>query len=244
MSPSGLRLSPFSSGIDLPAFLPALTFSAGPLCVDRVAAPDCAGPEHVFVIKVWPFRYYDCIRNPATIPGVLLCFHPECTIVRSCVQGRGGIPPGPLEAISIDFLFQYGRCKSWFSTWHAGPCRPPTYRPHNTASLRGPPFAVEVAWTLTVTNPTAALNKRDDFLSLDSDVLVISETSAVAKAQAAVANEFRPWGYRFVWGKPVPSHDRSESLQPSLRGLASGVAIATRLSVHAPQPALSWPKFC
>ena len=86
--------------------------------------------------------------------------------------------------------------------------------------------------TVMVVNPTSVLHKAPLFKALEADLIGLSETSAVATAQQRVGAEMRPAGYRCHWGHPVLAHAREGSSKEILRGLASGVAILSRIPSH------------
>ena len=89
-----------------------------------------------------------------------------------------------------------------------------------------------------VVNPTSVLNKAHAFAHVGADVLALSETSAVAQVQKITGKAMHRHGYRLHWGAPVPSHQREFSVQTCLRGLAAGVALASRLPSRSSQPGL------
>ena len=87
---------------------------------------------------------------------------------------------------------------------------------------------------LAVLNPTSLLNKEAHLVALQSHVCMISETSAVAKAQHVVAGRLRSTGLSWVWGTAVPPHQTDTARARSLRGHAAGVAIASLFPVRPP----------
>ncbi|CAE7241088.1 unnamed protein product [Symbiodinium sp. CCMP2456] len=89
-----------------------------------------------------------------------------------------------------------------------------------------------------VANPTSVLHKVPLFLQTGADVLALSETSAVAQVQSLTQRAFKKHGFKVHWGCAVPSHGREDSALPSLRGMAAGVALASRLPSRASRPAL------
>ncbi|CAE7258026.1 unnamed protein product, partial [Symbiodinium microadriaticum] len=87
---------------------------------------------------------------------------------------------------------------------------------------------------LAVFNPTSLLNKESHLVALRSHVCLISETSAVAKAQHVVAGRLRSTGFSWVWGTAVPPHQTETTRASSMRGHAAGVAIASLFPVRPP----------
>ncbi|CAE7242092.1 unnamed protein product [Symbiodinium sp. CCMP2592] len=66
-------------------------------------------------------------------------------------------------------------------------------------------------------------------VAVQADVISLSETSAVARAQKVTAAALRKHGFKAHWGDPVQPHCRAESDRPSMRGLAAGVGLLSRL---------------
>ncbi|CAE7239566.1 unnamed protein product [Symbiodinium sp. CCMP2592] len=81
---------------------------------------------------------------------------------------------------------------------------------------------------IAVINPTAILHKDRELLDLDQDIVLASETSAVAAAQRIVAHKLRPAGFTTVWSAPVAPHQSQREHRTTLRGHASGVALFSR----------------
>ena len=71
-------------------------------------------------------------------------------------------------------------------------------------------------------------------MALRCHVCLVSETSAVAKAQRIVSNRLRSTGFSWVWGTAVPPHQAETCRSDSLRGHAAGVAIASLFPVRLP----------
>ena len=71
-----------------------------------------------------------------------------------------------------------------------------------------------------------------------ADVLALAETSAVDRVQKLVGRDMQRHSYRVHWGRSVACHSRPETAQPVLRGLAAGVALASRLPSRASRPGL------
>ena len=91
-----------------------------------------------------------------------------------------------------------------------------------------------------VVNPTAVHRKEDIFNELAADVFGIAETSAVAGVQHSFASGMRQYGYHTTFGAPVAVHGRDGRDTMSLRGMAGGVAIASKLPCR-PSPAAFKP---
>ena len=87
---------------------------------------------------------------------------------------------------------------------------------------------------LAVLNPTSLLNKEAQLVALRCHVCLVSETSAVAKAQRIVSGRLRSTGFSWVWGTAVPPHQAETCRSDSLRGHAAGVAIASLFPVRLP----------
>ena len=84
---------------------------------------------------------------------------------------------------------------------------------------------VATDFKLAVINPTAVLGKETDILALQQDMVLLSETSAVERAQRMAATAFRQAQCYSQWSPPVPPH--SAGLD-SLRGHAEGTAVVSR----------------
>ena len=92
---------------------------------------------------------------------------------------------------------------------------------------------------LAVVNPTTVLNKEAELHSLQAQIYLLAETAAVARAQDIVTARLRPAGYHWVWGSPVASHvSGNDMTTDSLRGMASGTAVASLFPVRPPFTAL------
>ena len=92
---------------------------------------------------------------------------------------------------------------------------------------------------VAVANPTAVQGKADVFVKLGAQVLLLSETSAVLPVQTQVAQQLRRRGFASVWGAPVEPHLSPKDGQPTRRGHAAGVAIASSLPLTSPPVQLS-----
>ena len=100
------------------------------------------------------------------------------------------------------------------------------------------PHSKGAACVFAVINPTSVLHKAPALKATGADVLLLAETSAVERAQTLTGNAMRKDGFKVLWGQPVPSHSRDSCPQGTLRGLAAGVAIASRLPAHVACPAM------
>ena len=80
-----------------------------------------------------------------------------------------------------------------------------------------------------VLNPTALRGKVPELLSLDADLLCVSETSAVESVQKELKFAMRVEGYASYFGAPVPFHLTDAASDTAVRGQAGGVAIFTRV---------------
>ena len=100
------------------------------------------------------------------------------------------------------------------------------------------PYSKDAACVFAVINPTSVLHKAAALKATGADVLLLAETSAVERAQSLTGNAMRKDGFKVLWGQPVPSHSRDSCPQGTLRGLAAGVAIASRLPAHVACPTM------
>ncbi|CAE6968657.1 unnamed protein product [Symbiodinium sp. CCMP2456] len=87
---------------------------------------------------------------------------------------------------------------------------------------------------LAVVNPTSVLNKEPHLVALQCHICLLSETSAVDRAQQVVRRRLHQAGFAWVWGEPVPAHQTERAPTGSMRGHAAGVAIASLFPVRAP----------
>ena len=87
--------------------------------------------------------------------------------------------------------------------------------------------------SITVANPTAILSKLHEVLELKSDLILMSETSAVASTQTTFAKQLRPHGYKAHWSAPVEPHHSSPGRPESRRGCAAGCVVIASLPSHA-----------
>ena len=92
------------------------------------------------------------------------------------------------------------------------------------------------AVVIAVINPTSVLNKTQELLALNADIIMMSETSAVSRAQQLMTSALRRHSFKAMWGDAVPSHCHEGQNTEGLRGLAAGVAVATTLPASFPKP--------
>ena len=85
--------------------------------------------------------------------------------------------------------------------------------------------------TFAVANPTAIYQKTDLCCQLNSQVLLLSETSATSVVQRNEEYSFRRAGFKTVWGSPAPPQ-MSAGKSESLRGAAVGVSIHSQLPIR------------
>ncbi len=78
-------------------------------------------------------------------------------------------------------------------------------------------------------NPTTVLHRENTIQQLDLDLLGLAETSATKPAQISVKNNLRKLGYYSHWSLPVDNHRPMINGQDSLRGVATGVAIVSKI---------------
>eukprot|EP00435_Cladocopium_sp_Y103_P073917 s162_g45.t1 len=98
-------------------------------------------------------------------------------------------------------------------------------------------------WRLAISNPTAVYKKTDEVVSLDSDVVVFSETSATSVIQTDVSGHLTRKGFRCFWSKPAPPKKLTSDSRPSFRGEALGTSIFTKLPSRVARinyPAFLW----
>ncbi|CAE6969160.1 ngoBIM [Symbiodinium sp. CCMP2592] len=120
-----------------------------------------------------------------------------------------------------------------------GDATPPSTEPEHQAA----PPSDDTTFRLSVVNPTSILHKEAALLQLRCHVYLLSETSAVEEAQTIVSQRLRAARLTWVWGKPVAPHYREGASQPSLRGHAAGVALASVFPARAPFQAMHGPAF-
>ena len=82
---------------------------------------------------------------------------------------------------------------------------------------------------VAVINPTAIHSKVPAVTSFGAHLVLLSETSAVEAVQVSCQKEFRVKNMQVVWSPPVESHAARKTGEPTLRGHALGVAVASSL---------------
>ena len=90
-------------------------------------------------------------------------------------------------------------------------------------------------------NPTTVLNRETSIMDLDLDFFGMAETSATRPVQTQVQLNLKKGGYTCHWSQPVDNHRPMINEQISLRGVASGVAVVSRIPTRQfrdPLPAL------
>ena len=104
----------------------------------------------------------------------------------------------------------------------------------NTQLPAGTAEPCDDTFQVAVVNPTSVLNKHQQLLATGADILCVSETSAVLKAQHIVSSKLRASKFGVVWSPPVASHCHQEQEKTSLRGCALGAAVMSRFPVRPP----------
>ena len=79
--------------------------------------------------------------------------------------------------------------------------------------------------TLAVCNPTAVHGKIQQLVSLNADIICVSETSATNVIQKEATNELSKLGFKSFWSVPVAPKKATLDNRPSYRGEAVGTAI-------------------
>ena len=93
------------------------------------------------------------------------------------------------------------------------------------------------SFVVAVVNPTAVNGKAHVLAQLGAQVIFLSETSAVQQVQDNTGKELKSREFHTVWGMPVDAHVSQKTGQPTLRGFAAGVAVASCLPLaRAPVP--------
>ena len=80
-----------------------------------------------------------------------------------------------------------------------------------------------------VCNPHAILSNKKEILELDSQVVLVSETSATKVAQAEFTNNIKHDGFSVHWSLAVEPKVQTLDGRPSFRGEPIGTAILTNL---------------
>ena len=160
--------------------------------------------------------FFRRLRCPSPFSGHLLWDTPKLTLRRRlyCGQRIGeALHPGPRQQSLLTSFFGN--------------------QPEETATTtdkRGD------TCVFAVVNPTSVLHKAHLFQELGADVVLMSETSAVSRVQQVTGQALSKLGFRCHWGHAVACHSRAEDTGPTLRGLAAGVAIASRLPSRKSRP--------
>ena len=100
-------------------------------------------------------------------------------------------------------------------------------------SLPRPPPPDPHVFTVCVANPTSILGKATDLLSLQADLLLLAETSAVLSTQRDMQCQLHKHRIRCFWSPPADPHYAAEGRE-SRRGHAVGTAICTTSPAHLP----------
>ena len=82
---------------------------------------------------------------------------------------------------------------------------------------------------MAVINPTALHGKVPEVLALQADVVFASETSAVAIVQRQLASSLSGHGFKSFFSMPAPPLLEDAAPEHHVRGLATGVAILSRV---------------
>ena len=173
-----------------------------------------------------PFPFMDCL----SLSGV--GFTPPCFFVLPAAMWCSRLHLYPLRGADRIVLCQTSQTFLVPQAWTPAPWT--SNGRVGEASNPGP--CTKDAFRCAIINPTAINNKLPEILSLNADLVFVSETSAVACVQKTVAAGLRQHGFRSFFSSPVPPlmHDAVEA--QSVRGVASGVAILARTPAR---PALS-----
>ena len=158
-------------------------------------------------------------------PTVWLVPSPAWRPLLGCGHRWGeALHPGPSSQTSLHCYFASDRTQE-----PRLPARPPA----TDASSSD-----KTSCVFAVVNPTSVLHKVPLLLRTEADVIAMSETSAVAAVQQMTQKHFTRHSFKVHWGQAVPSHSREDAAHPTLRGLAAGVALASRLPSHRSCPPL------
>ena len=99
-----------------------------------------------------------------------------------------------------------------------------------------------------VVNPTTLNNAAWKFSKLSFDLTLVSETSATKAMHHTYAKAFHDFGFRILWGPPVPASRVCVSGADSLKGRALGVCLVASkpIAVRPSRDALpdSWDATC
>ena len=129
------------------------------------------------------------------------------------------VNPGPLRQSSLQAFFG-AKSSAGAAPAANTPAAPNQNGHHETMTCR-----------LAVINPTALLGKEDDILSMQQDLYLVSETSAVQRAQQLCTAQLRRSKFHVQWSPPVQAHNSADTTI-SLRGHAEGTAILSRYPIR------------
>ena len=93
------------------------------------------------------------------------------------------------------------------------------------AKQKNPGPGDEHCVTLAVCNPNAVHGKIKQLVSLNADVICVSETSATSVIQKEASTELSKLGFKSFWSEPVAPKKATLDNRPSFRGEAVGAAV-------------------
>ena len=85
---------------------------------------------------------------------------------------------------------------------------------------------------IVVLNPTSVFLRIPQFLSLQADILLLSETSATSTVQDISSHHLKRYGWKASWSLPVAIHACSYDQSTGKRGAATGTAIFTHFPLR------------
>ena len=91
--------------------------------------------------------------------------------------------------------------------------------------------ACETTLRVGVVNPTTLNNNAWKFAKLSFDLALVSETSVTQVMQQPCAKALNDFGFRTIWGAPVPAARVCLNGQDSLKGMALGVCLIASKSI-------------
>ena len=95
------------------------------------------------------------------------------------------------------------------------------------AKQKNPGPGDEHCVTLAVCNPNAVHGKIKQLVSLNADVICVSETSATSVIQKEASTELSKLGFKSFWSEPVAPKKATLDNRPSFRGEAVGAAVCS-----------------
>ena len=98
----------------------------------------------------------------------------------------------------------------------------------------GPASSAPASFAVSVANPTAILGKVSEVLSLEYDIALLAETSAVCSTQRTVSKQMRQHAFGCFWSPPVEPHYTADGRAESRRGHEVGAAVFARGPAHSP----------